>query len=224
MPSCRGTSPAATAVAAQAEGFPPLGKAARTATARRSWQYHVSKTHCGEGGDDRALGSVHTRGMTASARGTVDHPGTKVRRKAVLNRAIPHSGWAALNQILDYRAAEGIEVPAAHASQTCSFIDASSHRWQASFVCVACGFALNADRNILASGTGATAWRGASPTGTPETRETDRRGNCNFAVHVAAPACVCADTAERKLFQIKGLQISFRQAPGTSTWAPLLVP
>ncbi len=173
------------------------------------------------------LEDLCTRGMTASARGTVDHPGTKVRRKAVLNRAIPHFGWAALNQILDYRAAERIEVPAAHASQTCSscgFIDADSRRSQASFVCVACGVALNADRNILASGTGATAWRGASPTGTPETRETDRRGDCNFAVHVATPACVCADTAERNLFQIKGLPISFRQAPRSSTWAPLLVP
>ena len=105
--------------------------------------------------------------MTKSAKGTTDEPGTNVRQKAGLNRVILHTGWAALGQMLNYKAAEVIEVSAAYTSQTCStcgVIDADSRRSQSEFKCVACGHAQNADlnaaRNIRASGTGATARRG----------------------------------------------------------------
>ena len=105
--------------------------------------------------------------MTKSATGTTDRPGTNVRQKAGLNRVILHTGWAALGQMLNYKAAEVIEVSAAYTSQTCSacgVIDADSRRSQSEFKCVACGHAQNADlnaaRNIRAPGTGATARQG----------------------------------------------------------------
>ena len=97
-----------------------------------------------------------------------------------MNRAILHTGWAALKQMLEYKAAEVIEVPAGYTSQTCSgcgIIDPRSRRSQSKFQCVACGHAQNADlnaaRNILASGTGAAARRGALAAATPATREMD---------------------------------------------------
>ena len=58
-------------------------------------------------------------------------------------------------------------------------VDKASRRTQSDFTCVACGHAdnaaLNAARNITASGTGASARRGAFALATPATRETDRK-------------------------------------------------
>ena len=75
---------------------------------------------------------------------------------------------------------------------------------QASFKCVACGHAqnavLNAARSILASTTGASARRGALPSGIPVTRETDTEELWHDRVYVGAPACMCADTAEKFVF------------------------
>ena len=84
--------------------------------------------------------------------------------------------------MLEYRAKELIAVNPAYTSRTCSAcgaVEPGSRRSQAEFRCVACGHAQNADinaaRNILASGTGATARRGAFTSVTPATREMDTR-------------------------------------------------
>ena len=133
---------------------------------RKNWQHHVSRRIAAKA-QTVVIEKLNTRGMTKSAKGTTDEPGTNVRQKAGLNRVILHTGWAALGQMLNYKAAEVIEVSAAYTSQTCStcgVIDADSRRSQSEFKCVACGHAQNADlnaaRNIRASGTGATARRG----------------------------------------------------------------
>ena len=151
----------------------------RLANARKNWQHHVSSRIAAKA-QTVVIEKLNTRGMTKSARGTTDRPGTNVRQKAGLNRVILHTGWAALKQMLEYKAAERIEVPAAYTSQTCSgcgIIDPHSRRSQSQFQCVACGHAQNADlnaaRNIRASGTGATARRGALAAATPATPELD---------------------------------------------------
>ena len=41
------------------------------------------------------------RGMKKSVNETTDRPGRKVRQKAGSNRAIRHTGWASLKQVLD---------------------------------------------------------------------------------------------------------------------------
>ena len=122
--------------------------------------------------------------------------------------------------MLDYKAAEGIEVPAAYTSQTCSscgFIDADSHRSQASFVCVACGFALNEARNISASGAGATARRGAFTSVTPVTREMDAELALTQLLvrnaHKWGHPLAYALTRQKNLFLISGLQIPFLEVP-----------
>ncbi len=75
-----------------------------------------------------------------------------------------------------------VEIDPAFTSQTCNvcgWVDKASRHSQAEFTCVACGHAdhadLNAARNIMAFGIGASARRGAFALATPVTREIDRK-------------------------------------------------
>lgn len=52
------------------------------------------------------LEDLNTRGMTASARGTVAEPGRNVRQKAGLNRSIRNAGWHLFATILTYKMEE----------------------------------------------------------------------------------------------------------------------
>ena len=143
---------------------------------------HVTKRIAGKA-HTVVIEDLNTEGMTRSAKGTKAKPGKNVRQKAGLNREILKTSWGALRQMLGYKAGAVVEINPAYTSQTCSacgVVDADSRRTQASFKCTACGHAQNADlnaaRNILASGTGATARGGALPSGTPAKREMDTLG------------------------------------------------
>jgi putative transposase len=102
--------------------------------------------------------NLNVKGMTRSARGTMEKPGRKVAQKAGLNRGILKSGWGLLVTRLEQKAPGRVEkVKAAYTSQTCNackHIAAESRKSQATFVCVACGHRANADvnaaRNIAA--------------------------------------------------------------------------
>jgi putative transposase len=121
---------------------------------------------------------LDTRSMTASAKGTIDTPGTNVAAKAGLNRAILDGGWARFVNMLRYKVVpEGgtvIEVPAAYSSQTCAacgVVDVASRRSQAEFECVACGHRDHADVNaakvLYTRGTHGGAGCGGSATRRP---------------------------------------------------------
>ncbi len=149
------------------------------ANKRANWQHRVSRRIA-----NRAsrvfVEKLNVRGMTRSARGTVDNPGTNVKAKSGLNREILNTGWHGMKEKLAYKCGV-VEIDPAFTSQTCNVcgrVDKASRPSQAEFKCVACGHADNADlnaaRNILASGTGASARRGAFALATPVTRETDR--------------------------------------------------
>ena len=132
---------------------------------------------------------LNTKGMTASAKGTREEPGTNVKAKAGLNRAILASGWGQLERKLAYKAGHVVKVDPAYTSQTCSRCGHAgkvNRPSQAVFACQACGWALNADHNaainilvraglpsvpVPARGTGAAARGGAIPLGTPMIRE-----------------------------------------------------
>ncbi len=49
------------------------------------------------------LGHLHTKSMTASAAGTLEQPGRKVKHKSRLNRAILWQGWGELGRQLEYK-------------------------------------------------------------------------------------------------------------------------
>jgi putative transposase len=102
--------------------------------------------------------ALQVRNMSASAKGTADAPGSRVRQKAGLNRAILDQGWSMFRTMLAYKLADRggtlVEVPAAYTSQTCSacaLVDAASRQGQARFVCIGCGHAANADSNAASN-------------------------------------------------------------------------
>ena len=133
---------------------------------------------------------LHTKAMTRSAKGTVAEPGTNVKQKAGLNREILKSNWGRLERNLTYKAGVLLKVDPAYTSQTCAVcqhVDKENRRTQTVFQCTACGHTANADHNAAvnilvrgcpwtrpAHGVGASARRGAFPSGTPTTREPGR--------------------------------------------------
>ena len=104
--------------------------ARRVAMARRDWQHQVSRRIVRKA-STVVVEDLNTRGMTASAKGTVDEPGTNVKAKAGLNREILATGWGSLCSMLEYKAKKVIAVNPAYTSQTCSacgVADAGSRR------------------------------------------------------------------------------------------------
>ncbi|MBB4931747.1 putative transposase [Lipingzhangella halophila] len=109
-----------------------------------------------------ALEELRTAKMTASAKGTIDAPGTRVRQKSGLNRAILDKGWHRLELALRTaarRTGTRVElVDPAYTSITCyscKHVDAKSRKSQAVFACTACGHTdhadVNAAKNILSA-------------------------------------------------------------------------
>ena len=96
-----------------------------------------------------------------------------MKARSGLNREILGTGWYGLKEKLAYKCAV-VEIDPAFTSQTCYVcgrVDKASRPSQAEFTCVACGHAdhadLNAARNIMASGIGASARQGALALATP---------------------------------------------------------
>lgn len=126
---------------------------ARAARIRQDWRHKASL------GLARSYGTVvledlAIRNMTRSAKGTTEAPGTNVRQKAGLNRAILDQGWFGFETVLAYKLEERggylCKVDPRHTSQTCSAcgaVDRESRESQASFHCRACGFRVHADHN-----------------------------------------------------------------------------
>ena len=141
-----------------------LAKASRRlATIRRNWQHQTTR-HIANSGHTVVVEALNVQGMTQGNRG--------------LNREILATGWGEERAMLAYKAGRLIEENPAYSSQTCAecgVVDAASRRRQSEFRCVACGHADNADvnaaRNIMASGTGATG-RGGGGVARPVKRQT----------------------------------------------------
>ncbi len=127
--------------------------AARRARIRRHWAHKAALDLA------RRFGTVvvedlKIQSMTASARGTVEGPGRRVRQKTGLNRAILNQGWFVFETTLAYKLEERggslCKVDPAYTSQTCSncgTVDREARESQAAFVCRHCGFRAHADHN-----------------------------------------------------------------------------
>jgi putative transposase len=126
---------------------------ARQARIRRDF-HHRAALGIAQRFGTAVIEDLNTKGVTASARGTIAEPGHNVRQKAGLNRAILNAGWHQFATILVYKIEERggrvVTVPARFTSQTCSVcgvVDARSRESQAVFRCVDCGHSENADIN-----------------------------------------------------------------------------
>lgn len=136
---------------------------AKAARVRKHFN-HVETTRLARTFGVVCIEALKTKSMTASAKGTIEQPGTNVRQKAGLNRSILEIGWYQFHQFLAYKlVAAGGElrlVRAAYTSMTCSscgVIEKTNRKSQAVFECADCGSAMNADTNaainILQAGT-----------------------------------------------------------------------
>lgn len=140
-----------------------LGQHKAKEARRRSDALHKATTRLAKNHRLIVLEKLKVRGMTASARGSVEEPGLNVAQKAGLNRALLSVGWGMAERMLAYKTrwygSELVHVPPHGTSQTCS---ACGHRDPASrcsrgvFRCVACGFTGHADLNAA----NVILWRG----------------------------------------------------------------
>jgi transposase len=149
---------------------------ARETDRRRDWVEKTS-TYLARRFDVLRVENLTIKGMTRSAKGTVETPGKNVAAKAGLNREISRSGWGLLVRRLEDKAPARVErVPSAYTSQRCSacgHVDRNSRESQARFKCTACGFACNADVNAaknIAAGHAVKA-RGGDRVAGPVNRE-----------------------------------------------------
>ncbi|WP_433468341.1 RNA-guided endonuclease InsQ/TnpB family protein [Spirillospora sp. CA-128828] len=152
---------------------------ARETDRRKDWVEKTS-TDLARRFDVIGVEDLNIRGMTRSARGSVEAPGRNVRQKAGLNRGILANEWGALVRRLEDKApGRVVKIDPRNTSRTCSacgHVAGENHKSQAVFSCVACGFRGNADVNAAmnirdtAAGHAVTA-RGGPPLGRPANRE-----------------------------------------------------
>ena len=156
----------------------------RLAGKRHDWRHRTSRAVAGMA-HTVIVEELRVRNMTASARGTAEEPGSRVRQKAGLNRVVLDTGGTELRSMLEYKAGLVVAVDPRNTSRTChacGHTDAGSRSTRDPFECTggACpgpragGHAdhadLNAAANILALGTGAAA-RGGGGVARPVNRE-----------------------------------------------------
>ena len=106
---------------------------------------------------------LNVSNMTASAKGTLEEPGTNVKAKSGLNKSILRQGWYSFRQMmsykLDWNGAELILVDPRNTSRECPecrYVDGSNRKSQSEFACTRCCYQAHADlvasRNILRAG------------------------------------------------------------------------
>ena len=121
----------------------------KIANRRKNWHHHVSRKLATKAGTV-AVEGLNVKGMTRSAKGTAEEPGTMVAQKSGTNRVILNTGWTALKGMLEYKAANVIVVPAMNTSRKChecGAVEAANRRTRDDFGCLACGHAAHADLN-----------------------------------------------------------------------------
>ena len=101
--------------------------------------------------------------MSKSAKGTIEQPGSNIRAKSGLNKAILDQGWSEFVRQLEYKAHwQGYQVHKVNPRYTsqrcneCGHTEKDNRVSQSDFECQACGHKANADvnaaKNILAAG------------------------------------------------------------------------
>ena len=101
-----------------------LARLCRKLANRRKTRLHQVSASLARRFGGIAVEKLQIKNMTASAKGTVDHPGTNVRQKAALNREILDTSPSMLIAMLRYKAARAggwfAVVDASNTSQQCS--------------------------------------------------------------------------------------------------------
>jgi len=129
---------------------------------RKDFQHKVSTAIC-KNHAIVVVEDLNVKGMSASAKGTVERPETNVKAKSGLNKSILSQGWSEFFRQLEYKLNwKGgilIKIPPRNTSTQCSkcgYTCSENRTSQARFSCIGCGYVENADFNaaqsILAAG------------------------------------------------------------------------
>ncbi len=132
------------------------------ANSRKDFLHKISTSLC-KNHAVIVIEDLNIKGMSASARGSVEVPGRNVRTKSGLNKSILDQGWGMFRSMVEYKArwlgGQVIAINPANTSRTCPAcgeVDADNRKTQAEFRCIHCGHAdhadVNAARNILRAG------------------------------------------------------------------------
>jgi putative transposase len=125
---------------------------------------HKTTTRLVREHDVIAIEDLNVRGMTSSARGTVQVPGRRVRQKAGLNRAVLDAGLGEFRRQLEYKAARAGRTvvvvdrwfPSSKTCSECGYLLATLSLGTRFWTCPACRTRhdrdVNAAKNILAAG------------------------------------------------------------------------
>ncbi|MBI5513746.1 MAG: transposase [Deltaproteobacteria bacterium] len=131
-----------------------VGRIHRRVSRQRDAVLHRESKHYAESQGVVVVEALRLKNMTASAKGTVEAPGTHVAQKAGLNRALLDGGLGRFVALLTYKAERTgcrvVEVDPAYSSQECAachHIAVQNRLSQSEFHCVACGHRANADVN-----------------------------------------------------------------------------
>lgn len=97
---------------------------------------------------------LKVQSMTASAKGTVEAPGSNIAQKSELNRSLLDIAPYQIRRMLEYKSlwngCKLIAINPQYTSQKCSdcgIVDKENRKTQAEFKCIACGYIDNADIN-----------------------------------------------------------------------------
>ncbi|MFE3688177.1 RNA-guided endonuclease InsQ/TnpB family protein [Streptomyces sp. NPDC059095] len=123
--------------------------------ARRSTAQHLVTKRLVEQYAEIALETLNTKGMTRSAKGTVDKPGRNVRQKSGLNRALLDVGFAEINRQIEYKAGwRAVTIarvptffPSSKSCHRCGWIHTNLTLADREFRCDACGMIIDRDAN-----------------------------------------------------------------------------
>ena len=125
----------------------------KIADARKDYLHKVS-TGISKNHAVVVLEDLKVANMSKSAKGTLEAPGRNISQKSRINKAILDQGWGEFHRQLEYkqvwRGGWVLLVNPAYTSQQCSCCGHTSkenRKNQEQFVCMACGFAANADHN-----------------------------------------------------------------------------
>jgi putative transposase len=129
------------------------GLRAKQARRREDW-LHRKTTDIAKSHGIVVLEDLRIRNLSRSARGTVERPGSNVKRKAALNRSILGMAWGKTGRMLAYkctlRGGVLVKVDPRNSSLECArcgHVAAANRVDQAAFQCAACGHEANADTN-----------------------------------------------------------------------------
>ena len=99
-----------------------------------------------------AVEDLKVNNMTKSAKGTAESPGNRVKAKSGLNKSILNQSWSMFYDMLEYKTllngGQLLKVNPARTSQecpNCHYTHKDNRKTQEEFVCISCGFSINAD-------------------------------------------------------------------------------